>query len=143
VLERRYPEGRVLLFGLVREARCPAVRMSGPSGNRLWHFEWASPPEGELREPVVVLENEALAEHAKRLRRWYDQYLLGRVVRGRPPGTQVYDRDKFEKEYRQVYAKLLEQGYRPSQAQMAWELGISERTLRHYLERWGFPWPPL
>lgn len=142
VLERRYPEGRVLLFGLVREAHCPAVRMSGPSGNRLWHFEWASPPEGELREPVVVLENEALAEHAKRLRLWYNQHLLGQVVRGRPYGTRVYSKEEFERAYREAYARQKRLYLRPRQEQVAEELGISVRTLRNYLRMWGLPWPP-
>ena len=141
VLERHYPGGRVILFGLVREAHTPTVRMSGPSDSHLWHFEWVSPPWGELGGPVLVTEGEA-AEHAKRLQHWYNKHLLGRVVRGRPLGTAAYSPEEFERDYREAYARAKRLYRHPRQDQVAEELSISVRTLRNYLKMWGLTWPP-
>lgn len=147
VLERRYPEGRVLLFGLVREAHCPAVRMSGPSGNRLWHFEWASPPEGELREPVVVAEGkEALAE-AQRLYDWYARVVEGKRLRGRRPTFE--SRSDLLDTLVKVAASLQAQGITPTRETVALALAdaldvtrASEPvdTLKKWLRRHRLRW---
>jgi hypothetical protein len=142
VLERRTPEGRVLVFGLVREARTPAVRIFSPTPSQPWRFEWVTPPEGVLREAVVLQEGTGVRELAERMRRWYNHHLLGRAVRGRPPGITTYTESQFKERYFEAYRELRRTFRSPSQEQVASKLFISLATLRNYLKRWGLPWPP-
>lgn len=142
VLERRSPEGRVVLFGLVKEAQTPSMRIFAPTPSQPWRFAWTTPPQGVLKEPVVVIDRPSAAPLAVRLERWYNEHLLGRVVRGRPPGITTYTEDEFKEAYLEAYRELRRSFRSPRQDQVAERLGISEATLRNYLRRWGLPWPP-
>jgi hypothetical protein len=149
VLERRTTEGRVVLFGLVREARTPAVRIFAPTPNQPWRFEWVRPPEGTLREAVVLQEGAGVRELAERLRRWYDQHLLGRVVRGRPLGSGAFSsRQECLTTLRDAVQTLRQQGKRPTQQAVAdllseWGLTAAAQpldTLLYWLRHYGISW---
>jgi hypothetical protein len=142
VLERRTTGGRVVLFGLVREASTPAVRIFAPTPNQPWRFEWVRPPEGVLREPVLIQEGLGVKELAQKLQRWYNHHLLGRAVRGGPPGITTYTESQFKERYFEAYRQLRRTFRSPSQEQVASKLFISKATLRNYLRRWRLPWPP-
>jgi hypothetical protein len=67
--------------------------------------------------------------------------VLGR--RGRPEGSTLLQASDFQQQYALTYRALWERtGKRPTQFEVAAEMGMGERTLRRYLKRDGMPWPP-
>gem|GEM_PF-2940656 len=149
VLERRTTGGRVVLFGLVREASTPAVRIFSPTPHQPWRFEWVTPPEGVLREPVLIQEGLGVKELAQKLQRWYNHHLLGRAVRGRPLGSGAFSsRQECLVTLRDAAQTLRHQGKRPTQQAVAdllseWGLTTAAQpldTLLYWLRHYGISW---
>jgi hypothetical protein len=63
--------------------------------------------------------------------------------RGRPIGSRAIPQEAFQHSYLASYRTVqLNKGAPPTQLEVAMELGISERTLRTYLDKYNAPWPP-
>ena len=63
--------------------------------------------------------------------------------RGRPTGSRFISQENFQYKYLSAYRSVQAKKHAlPTQLNVAMELGISERTLRTYLNIYNAPWPP-
>jgi len=64
-------------------------------------------------------------------------------LRGRPVGSTLIPASAFPEQYTRTYHTLRERtGQRPTQLDVAEELGMSERTLRCNIKHCVLAWPP-
>ncbi len=106
-------------------------------GDALWGrvvftFEGNDPGDFEVRSFVT------------QARRWWGSMAgapIGRV--GRPTGIRNYSRENcVERIPEACRAVVARTGRRPTQIEVAGELGVSEATLRRYLRDYRIAWPP-
>lgn len=65
----------------------------------------------------------------------------GKSPRGRRKGTTDYTEKQVRDVVREVYAQCVKEGERPTWVLVADRLGMDERTILRYRDRWGIDWP--
>lgn len=129
---RRRETGSMWFLGLVKQVKTPGYVFSG-SALRI---------EGDYT---------TLRDEANLVARWYAKTVLGKVMRGRPPGSGTFEnRQEFVECVGAVIDELIEHGEKPTQERVAEYMSnhshlpcCDDRRIRDWCKRFGVDWEDL
>ncbi len=85
----------------------------------------------------------SLTDLVHEAKRWWSPF-RGRALQGRPRGSGTWqDAGEFREAARNVVRTLREHGYKPTQENVAENLGCNDRVLRYWIDRYGVTWNDL